>query len=287
MLACRAVRLFCQLCDESDLLEAWLRHYVRLGVTCFHLVVHGGRTRNARLHALVGTYPIVIEQEVDGAFSDALLRPRLQALMERHLGEWVVLVDADELVEVPAPDLPHMARQLERHGAQALRAPFLQRVRRDGTLASPERIDDPWSEFPLGVPGLLRQMGSTASEGKYPLLRVLPGLALMGGNHHAPYGRATLFARALGVTHHFKWRRGLEARITHRARDDGTWGHESAVYLGWLEAHAGRLPLEGAFEVTTKALRRRGLLRPVRWTDRLRLWRRARRLAREGLTPPR
>ncbi len=275
------MRLLCHLRDESDILEGWIRHYQRLGVSSLHLIVHGGPTQNARLFGLLGSAPITIEERVDGPHDEREKIARLQRVAERYPGEWLVLVDGDELLEVPYEDLPTTAARLDRVGANALQAPFLQRVRADGLLDTPEVLDDPLAELPLAVPGLIAALGSGACETKFPLLRVDPGLAIRGGNHEPPFGRGTLLSSARGVTHHVKWRRPLLARMAERIATGHTHRHESECYLDWLRAHAGTLPLHGAFRCTREELFQRGLLRRASFWDRARLWDRARRRRRE------
>ncbi len=275
------MRLLSHLRDESDILEGWIRHYQRLGVRSFHLIAHGGPTHNARLFGLVGSAPIVIEERVEGPYDEHEKIRRLQRVAERYPGEWLVVVDGDELLEVPYDDLPTTAARLGAVGANALAAPFLQRVRADGRLETPAVLDDPLAELPLAVPGLIAALGSGAIETKFPLLRVGPGLAIQGGNHEPPLGRHTLLSSACGVTHHVKWRRPLLDRLEERIATDHVCRHESQCYLDWLRAHEGTLPLGGAFRCTRKELFARGLLRRTSFCDRGRLWGRARRRRRE------
>jgi len=271
------MRLLCHLRDESDILEGWMRHYQRLGVRSFHLIVHGGATCNARLFGLLGSAPIVIEGQVEGPHDEGEKTRRLQRVAERYPGEWLIVVDGDELLEVPYADLPRTAARLEAVGANALEAPFLQRVCADGRLETPEVLADPLAELPLAVPELIAMLGSRACETKFPLLRVGPGLAIRSGNHEPPFGRGTLLSSARGVTHHVKWRRSLVGRMEERIATGHAYLQESKCYLDGLRAHGGALPLRGAFRCTRQALFARGLLRRASFWDGWRLWSRARR----------
>jgi hypothetical protein len=42
-------RLISHVNRDDDLIEAWLQHYLKLGVDSFHLIAHGGREQNQRL----------------------------------------------------------------------------------------------------------------------------------------------------------------------------------------------------------------------------------------------
>jgi hypothetical protein len=284
------MRLFCQIADESDIVDGWVRHYRSLGVSSFHLIVHGGRARNARLHVLATREPIVVEAEHARPFLETEKREDLQALVARHVGEWVVVVDADEFLEVPYGDLATTAARLDAVGADVLLAPLLQRVRADGTLDSPPRIEDPFAEFPLAVPDLIARLGSRACESKFPFLRVGTHTRLRGGNHTSPHGRASRSSHAQGVTHHMKWRQPLRERLRASLVGRNPWRHEPEAYERWLAEHGGRLPIDGAFAPTRHELFRRDLLRTARWGDRLRIavrswWRSARRRAAPNPAP--
>ena len=62
---------------DDDLIEAWVQHYLRLGVTSFHLVVHGGREQNRTLYAIRSRYPIAIVDAYEGPFHVFEKRDRL------------------------------------------------------------------------------------------------------------------------------------------------------------------------------------------------------------------
>jgi hypothetical protein len=59
-------RLVSHVNRDDDLIEAWVRHYLDLGVSSFHLIAHRGRSENALLYALRERYPIHIEDEYGG-----------------------------------------------------------------------------------------------------------------------------------------------------------------------------------------------------------------------------
>ena len=62
------VRLLSHVNRDDDLIEAWLQHYLRLGVDSFHLIAHGGREQNRRLFEIANRYPIQILDTYTGPF---------------------------------------------------------------------------------------------------------------------------------------------------------------------------------------------------------------------------
>jgi hypothetical protein len=255
------VKLLAQVSGDGDLIQAWLDHYLRLGVTSFHLIVHGSEDCNAQLFRLRDSYPIVVEETFEGEFRSEEKQRRLNALLARMRGEWLVLVDSDELLELPYGSLSAAVRMLEFLGANVLYAPMLQRTTADGTLETPERIADPFGEFPLCSVGLYQAMGVKAALSKYPLFRCAENTFMMeGGNHHSPNGSSTVLAPIQGVTHHFKWRRTVAERLRARAESEHTWRHQSVGFLAYLEQHGRRVPVQDAFPYSRGELFRRGLL---------------------------
>src|ERR1039457_4113980 len=86
---------------DGDLLESWLKYYCRLGVSSFHLIVHGPQEENSRLYALKDSYPLIIEDTYEGPFDSEEKKRRLNTLLARMRGRWLVLADSDEFVEFP------------------------------------------------------------------------------------------------------------------------------------------------------------------------------------------
>jgi hypothetical protein len=247
---------------DGDLLEAWFRHYLRIGVDSFHLILHGSGTENDRLYALKGSYPVTIEDAYGGEFTSQEKKRRLDALMARMSDQWLVLADSDEFVEFPYRRVPMMVRMLEIAQANTLYAPMLQHMTPDGSLGSPEIVDDPFSTFPLCSVDLYQRMGTTASINKYPLFYCARGLTLGdGGNHNPPAGDDAVLSTLRAVTHHFKFRRTALQRLDNRIQSGHTWRHESAQFRQYLDVNDVRLPRDGAFPYSRQALFQRGLLR--------------------------
>jgi hypothetical protein len=144
--------------------------------------------------ALRSRFPIVVHDSYDGPFDDGEKARRLNALIPKFMGEWLLLVDSDEFVELPHSSVGETIDALERSRLSCLAAPMLQRLRSDGSLKTPEIVRDPFAEFPLCSERLYALMGSTASIGKYPLFRVRPETVIAIGNHGPPneWGRFNL-----------------------------------------------------------------------------------------------
>ena len=153
---------------DSDLVEAWLKYYLQLGVARFHLVVHGGREENSRLFAIKDSYPITIEATYEGPFLGEHKKNHLDAVLARHTEQWLVLVDSDEFVEFPYRNIPKTIQKLNFERATVMAAPMLQRIQADGGLETPPLIDDPFEVMPLMFGGSLPKIGGGGLYSKIP-----------------------------------------------------------------------------------------------------------------------
>ncbi len=268
------LRLFSQVNADSDLIEAWIKYYLRLGVDRFHLVVHGRPEENEKLFAIKDSYPITIEGIYEGPFPAPVSargkpgstekKERLDSLLARYTGQWVLLVDSDEFVEFPYRDIRETIQKLESAKANLMAAPMLQRLKSDGSLDSPAMIEDPFQFFPLCSVELYRRMGVKAEIFKFPLFYCEPGTEMVEeGNHYPPLGLEPRAAAIIGVTHHFKFRQCLSVRLQKRIKSVHLWRNDSVGFQEYLDRHSGRLPLEGAFIYSREELFKRRLLRQL------------------------
>jgi glycosyltransferase involved in cell wall biosynthesis len=266
------MKLISHVNGDSDLIEAWIKYYLRLGVDSFHVVLHGDPEDNKRLLSLKDQYPIQIEDAYQGPFACEEKKARLDAILARCLNEWVVLVDSDEFVEFPYDGIARTVEMLGAANANVMAAPMLQRLTSDGSLDSPEIIEDPFRAFPLCSVTLYRKMGMKGDTFKFPLFYSTGGTRLFEeGNHHPPIGAEPRTSGIRGVTHHFKFRRTVARRLDNMIRSEHPWRHESVQFREYLDAHANRLPLDGAFSYSRDDLFRRRLLRPLPNLPRLKL----------------
>jgi glycosyltransferase involved in cell wall biosynthesis len=259
-----SLKLFGHVNADSDLIEAWLKHYLRLGVEQFHLVVHGSSEENERLLAIKKSYPITIEDIYQGPFCMDEKKNRLDALLARNTDQWVLVVDSDEFVEFPYEDIPATIEKLVGAGANIMAAPMLQRLTVDGALDTPTIIEDPFQTFPLCLEDLYRRLGTKAYILKFPLFFCSNGTELAEeGNHHPPLGCERRSAGLRGVTHHFKFRRTVWKRLDKMIHSDHPVRHESVQYQHYLDSHGGRLLFDDAFLYSREELFRRRLLRKL------------------------
>jgi len=259
-----SLKLISHVNGDSDLIEAWLKHYLQLGVEHFHLVVHGSPQENSRLLAIKNSYPITIEDTYGGPFLGEHKKSHLDAVLARNREQWIVLVDSDEFVEFPYRNIPETIQRLNFARANVMVAPMLQRIKADGTLETPPVIEDPFGVFPLCSEELYQKMGVDASILKYPLFFCGSNVQLEEeGNHNPPRGAERRTTAMRGVTHHFKFRRTVSERLDKRINSPYLWRHESVQFREYLDSHSNRLPLEGAFPYSRKELFRRGLLKKL------------------------
>ena len=257
-----SLKLFSHVNADSDLIEAWLQYYLRLGIDAFHLIVHGPPRENEGLLELASTYPITIEDMYEGPFDSDQKKSRLDVLLTQNSDQWVLLVDTDEFVEFPYEDIPETVKMLDSANANLMAAPMLQRVTEDGSLDTPAVIEDPFKLFPRCSTTLYRDMGMKGDVFKFPLFYCSRDTRLWEeGNHHPPLGCEPRAAGILGVTHHFKFRRTVSQRLERMIRSEHPWRHESVQLRAYLESHSNRVPLDGTFVYSREELFRRRLLR--------------------------
>jgi hypothetical protein len=256
-----SIRLISHVNRDDDLIEAWLQHYLHLGVASFHLIVHGGVDQNRTLHALRSRYPITILDEYEGTFDVFEKRERLTWGLARLRGGWVVLVDSDEFLELPYRTLAGTIRMMQWLRADALSAPMLQRFSHGGVVDI-DGARDPFETYPWCSTDLYAQLGQPqAVIDKYPVFALTRQTALRsGGNHYPPNGYGSRVAPMLGVSHHFKWRVTVRERLAQRANSTHPYRGESIQYLSYLEEANWQLPVTGAFRYSRAELFRRGLL---------------------------
>ncbi|MGB2626806.1 MAG: glycosyltransferase family 2 protein [Candidatus Acidiferrum sp.] len=258
------LKLVSHINGDSDLIEAWLEYYLALGIEEFHVVLHGEPGGNDRLLGIKNSYPIIIEDTYGGPFLAEQKKSRLDAVLARHPGQWIVLVDSDEFVEFPYQNIPKTIQKLRFAHANVMMAPMLQRMMAAGALETPPVIQNPFETFPLCSEDLYERMGVSASILKFPLFFCTDRTELEEeGNHGVPRGFVRRTSAMCGVTHHFKFRRNISERLDRRIHGDHPWRHECVQFREYLDSHLNRLPLEGSFTYSRQELFKRGLLRKL------------------------
>ncbi|MGH7801485.1 MAG: glycosyltransferase family 2 protein [Thermodesulfobacteriota bacterium] len=255
------VNLVSHINADGDLLTAWFEYYTKLGITAFHLIVHGPHEENTRLFELIDSYPVFIKEIYQGEFTIEGKEKRINSLLSTLRGSWVLFVDSDEFLELPYRQLNTTIRKLKPLDANALYAPMLQRITSDGSLETPKTIDDPFVYFPRCSVVLNRKMGVGAADAKYPLFFCCDQTFVNEGNHYSPNGTSTTLSHIQGVTHHFKWRKPVLERLTKRAHSTHPFRRESVGHLKYLENNDYRLPTDDSFYYSRTELFRQGFLR--------------------------
>ena len=249
--------------DDTDILPFFLEHYRALGPAKFHIFIHGDWTQ-AELAPLRAA-DVTVAGVVQSSFGAVMKLSAIEAYTGTLDTEWLIVVDADEFLELPCISLAATIKVLRRIGLDELPAFLLQRAAPDGSLpALPDRgpVD---AVFPCYDYGLAERMGVPYPiwKNKYPLVRLGPQLRLSRGHHLPTAGRPSAHFPIRAVLHHFKWRDRL-VRSTSRIRGEGSNQREQDAYRAWLENHAFRLPTVGLKRCNRAALFAAGyLVRPT------------------------
>ena len=253
-------RLISHVNRDDDIIEAWLKHYLKLGVASFHLICHGGREQNRRLFEIAPRYPVYILDSYTGVFDPFEKRDRLAWGLATLGKGWVVLVDSDEFLELPYRSLAATVKVMQWLKADSLQAPMLQRFAWDGVHV--EGGDRPFDTYPWCSVDLYTKLGQPqAVIDKYPIFQLKRRTWLKsGGNHYPPNGMGSRLAPMLGVTHHFKWRPAVQNRLSERAGSTHAYRGESQQYIKFLGESGWRLPTDGTFKYSRRGLFTRGLL---------------------------
>ena len=262
------IRLISHVNRDDDIIEAWVQHYLRLGVTSFHVIAHGGRDENHALFGLLDRYPIEVLETYSGVFDPFEKRDRLAWGLATLGDGWVMLVDSDEFLELPYGSLASTVNVMRWLRADALSATMLQRFAADGGLSADPGAR-PSESYPWCSSDLYVRLGQPqAIIDKYPLFLLQRRTWLRsGGNHYPPNGYGSRVAPILGVTHHFKWRPAVKHRLASRAASSHPYRGESQQYLRYLDRADWRLPTVGAFPYSRRELFRRGLLQRASRAD--------------------
>jgi len=245
--------------NDADIVRPLIQHYRTLGIDRFQFLLRGPwADEDLRVLKENG---VEICERTHEPYSDR----RKRELLQRHIfaaqGEWIVLVDADEFLELPCATIAETVRYLDFLGAEDLPAVLLQRVAEGGQLVPLGDATDLNGLFPYFDYGLCERMGIANSiwKGKYPLARVGPKFRTTRGNHLPHLERAAALAPIRGVLHHFKWRDRLPSAIGQKRGEDSN-SSEMKAYGSWLESHGGRVPVEGLEVYSRAALFERGYL---------------------------
>jgi glycosyltransferase involved in cell wall biosynthesis len=230
--------------SDSDLIPFFLAHYRPLGVSEFHLFLHGSWMGDELVPLRAAD--LTIAGMTDEPYADSMRGPIIGDYARGFLGDWLIVVDPDEFLELPYPSLKRTIAALSCLGAEELPASLLQRVSAEGRL--PARSDGATldSLFPCLAfrPTERMDVLSPIWKSRYPLVRVGERFSLLRGNHLPHAGRATAHLPIRGVVHHFNWRDRLLRSIKEK-RGAGSNQDEIGAHRRWREANDCRVPSEG------------------------------------------
>lgn len=251
---------------DADMLDDWFKWYKDLGVDRFHFWTHGAPRENEYLEDVAKDWGA----KIIGRHGDTFYEPLsakgagIGIMLDTLHGDWVVLADSDELLELPVDGgFPEMIRFLTEGHAGTFSAPQMERIARGG-FAAAERDEEVslHANYPLCAPGLRTYIGKWNGVrkfrwevDKYIFWRHKPEIKLRGTGYHKAPTNVLPHKRARGVTHHFMWREGSVSKFENAVQR----GHNArrgrySVFLRYLKAHDGILPLTNVFEYSREAL---------------------------------
>ena len=274
------IRLFSAMRNELDLLPLFLDHYRKLGVGRFVIVDNDSSdgTRellldqpDVELHHAAASYA---EANGGSLWVDGLIE-------EQARDEWVVYVDADELLVYDRCEeylLPALADRLAGLGQHRLLAPLLDVYPHPDPPhdllfdAAPEIA----RQIPLGVMiegGPRYRMATAVGRSQSPCLTKFPFLRYRTrtafANIHFPEPTRENGSRVRGRLLHLKLTSRFRDKVERALREGQHWqdGAEYKSYADWLEGRdTGDLVSAASRRYTgPRDLIEAGLLEPLRW----------------------
>jgi hypothetical protein len=210
------LKLFVCVFDDSRLLPHFLRHYVRFGVTEFHIAAppnlagYVGSTTRA-LRAIQHN-----DFNVAGSFTGGVEAVTKMRELAQGPEEWAVIVDLDEFVEFPEP-VTDLVGKVEAEGGNIVRGIMYDRFAIDGHLKSFDDSSNLSALFP--VRARFRSAVMRGNEFKGLLVR---GHLKSQYAHHQFYHERP-YSKLLDISH-YKW--------NDRAIDRTRLAHEMCAAVG-------------------------------------------------------
>lgn len=191
------MKLFVCVFDDARLLAHFFRHYVRFGVTEFHLAVPSDL---AKYVATVSRNYRVIQYNdlnVEGSFTGGVEAVTKMRELAQGPEEWVVIVDLDEFVEFPEPVI-RLIRKIEAEGGNIARGIMYDRFAVDGHLKTFDDNSELSAVFP--VRARFRSLVMRGNEFKGVLVK---GHLRSRAAHHEFYDERA-YSQMLEISH-YKW----------------------------------------------------------------------------------
>jgi len=191
------VKLFVCVFDDARLLPHFLRHYVRFGVTEYHIAAPPHLTNCL---ADVSCNYRVIQYDnfnVAGSFTGGVEAVTKMRELVQELEEWVVVVDLDEFVEFREP-VTDLVRKVEAEGGNIARGIMYDRFAIDGQLKAFDDDSELSALFP--VRARFRSFVMRGNEFKGVLVK---GHLRSRAAHHEFYDERP-YSQMLEISH-YKW----------------------------------------------------------------------------------
>ncbi len=228
---------------KIDVLEQMLEHYRSIGVESFFVnlnLAHKLDPAREQVEAITRRFGCGIASVVVGNWRLHIQEQYLKH-RQQYPSDWFLLADQDEFQVYPAPIQDVIA---ECGRWDYIRGCFVDRIARDGTLASfvPDR--PVWDQYPLG--GILTLKILQGDPRK--VVAVRGPIVLKGGNHHALEGRGCPTRDCYIPVHHFKWvaelRENLRTRLDEFQQAGFSEWTESARFLEYDRLTGGHIQLD-------------------------------------------
>jgi hypothetical protein len=204
------LKLFVCVFDDARLLPHFLRHYVRFGVTEYHIAVPPHLTNY--IAGVSRNYRVVQYDDfnVAGSFTGGVEAVTKMRELAQELEEWVVIVDLDEFVEFREP-VTDLVGKVEAEGGNIARGIMYDRFSIDGQLKTFDDDSELSALFP--VRARFRSLVMRGNEFKGILVK---GHLKSRAAHHEFYDERP-YSEMLEISH-YKWNDRAVER-TRLARD--------------------------------------------------------------------
>lgn len=200
--------------SNINVLPHMLAHYAGLGVDSMQVNVHLERFDDplfVEAQAVCREYGAEISSVFVGKWLQAV-NPFLYEYTRRQKpDDWFLLADVDEFQVYPE-DIRSFLLKMDRRGFDCVDGCLIDRVARDGSLPEVLKTKTIWEQFPLA--GLLTYTILGAN-----VLKVVAAkghVKIVSGQHFAVGGKVAPRTEAFVPVHHFKWQKGVDARLRRR-----------------------------------------------------------------------
>lgn len=217
------MKLFVSIFDDASLLPHFLRHYVRFGITEFHVAVPEDLAAEVRRtsagYAVLQYNDFEVAETVCGGIS-AVTQMREAA---QGADEWIVIVDLDEFVEF-GMNVHRIVEDMEAERANIARGIMYDRFAEDGQPKPFDENSDLPSLYPVRARFIKNVMNGFDIKGV-----LLKGHLRGRGAHHVFYNEKR-YSKVFEISH-YKWNDPSLKRIKQAYEMSGAAG------LDWSEQY--------------------------------------------------